>query len=103
MSCNICCPLIRYHHNLTTQLSWYVGRHQSPADAGAERTCEHLTLHSYYFIQRDWAVAVIHREMVVSEDIQGQHAGVLDSLTMEEIQTETSELSRSVQMAFYTI
>ena len=82
--------------NLTTQLSWYVGRHQSPADAGAERTCEHLRLHSYYFIQRD--PAVTHTEMVVSEDIQGQHAGVLDSLTMEEIQTETSELSRSVQM-----
>ena len=40
----------------------------------------------------------LHREMVVSEDIQGQHAGVLDSITMEEIQTETSELSRSVQM-----
>ena len=35
---------------------------------------------------------------MVSEDIQGQHAGVLDSLTMEEIQTETTELSRSVKI-----
>ena len=95
MSCNIWCPLIRYHHHLTTQLSWCVGRHQSTADAGAERTCEHLRLHSYSYYRE---TRQLYREMVVSEDIQGQHAGVLDSFTMEEIQTETTELSRSVQM-----
>ena len=39
----------------------------------------------------------------MSEDIQGQHAGVLDSITMEEIQTETSELSRSVQMTYRAV